>query len=68
VGWTLAPEEAGVEREHEADVEPQARRQPWETPQLTCLGRVRDAVQGAGGKISAVGGDPGETRKAMAMG
>lgn len=31
--------------------------------QVTYLGNVAEIVQGGGGKLTAVGGDPGETRK-----
>ena len=40
-------------------------KQPWESPKLTYVGRVRDVVQIGGGKLSPVGGDPGESRKQM---
>ena len=38
-------------------------KQPWEPPRLTYIGHVREVVQGGGGKLSQVGGDPGESRK-----
>ncbi|HEY8775593.1 MAG TPA: hypothetical protein VIM33_03815 [Gaiellaceae bacterium] len=38
-------------------------RLPWESMQVTYLGNVAEIVQGGGGKLTAVGGDPGETRK-----
>jgi hypothetical protein len=40
-------------------------KQPWESPTLTYVGRVRDVVQVGGGKLSQMGGDPGEPRKQM---
>ena len=40
-----------------------APKQPWESPKLTYIGRVRDVVQIGGGKRSQTGGDPGEPRK-----
>jgi len=38
-------------------------KQPWEPPRLTYIGHVREVVQIGGGKLSQVGGDPGESRK-----
>lgn len=38
-------------------------KQPWESPRLTYVGRVRDVVQGGGGKLSPTGGDPGDVGK-----
>jgi hypothetical protein len=35
----------------------------WEPPTLTFQGRVEDLVRQGGGKLSVVGGDPGENRK-----
>ncbi len=40
-----------------------APKQPWESPKLTYVGRVRDVVQLGGGKLSQTGGDPGDPRK-----
>jgi hypothetical protein len=40
-----------------------APKQPWERPKVTYVGRVRDVVQGGGGKLSPTGGDPGDPRK-----
>jgi hypothetical protein len=40
-------------------------KEPWESPKLTYVGRVRDVVQIGGGKLSQTGGDPGEPRKQM---
>ncbi len=35
----------------------------WEPLKKSYAGRVADVVQGGGGKLSIVGGDPGESRK-----
>ena len=35
----------------------------WEPMRLTHLGDVGDVVRTGGGKLSPVGGDPGEARK-----
>jgi hypothetical protein len=40
-----------------------APKQPWESPKVTYVGRVRDVVQFGTGKLSQTGGDPGEPRK-----
>jgi hypothetical protein len=45
------------------------RRQTWETMNLRELGRLADIIQGGGGKVTTVGGDPGEpTRKPPGQG
>lgn len=36
---------------------------PWETMQLVERGHLADVLQGGGGKLTLVGGDPGESRK-----
>ncbi|MEX2534327.1 MAG: hypothetical protein WD273_01910 [Trueperaceae bacterium] len=38
-------------------------KKSWEPMQVKDAGRVRDVVQLGGGKLSTVGGDPGEPRK-----
>jgi len=38
-------------------------RQPWTTPALKSVGKIADVLKGGGGKLSTVGGDPGENRK-----
>jgi hypothetical protein len=40
-----------------------APKQPWESPKVTYVGRVRDVIRGGGGKLSTTGGDPGDARK-----
>lgn len=41
----------------------QKARAPWETMSLEEVGRLADVIQIGGGKLSPVGGDPGESRK-----
>ena len=36
-------------------------KQAWEPIRLTKVGDIADVVKGGGGKISAVGSDPGDT-------
>jgi hypothetical protein len=43
-------------------------RLPWESMRITYLGNVAEIVQGGGGKLTAVGGDPGEMRKQIPVG
>ena len=38
-------------------------KQQWEPMNLFYLGKLRQVVQGGGGKLTQVAGDPGETRK-----
>jgi len=38
-------------------------KKPWETMKLSYQGQVAEIIQQGGGKLSAVGGDPGESRK-----
>jgi hypothetical protein len=38
-------------------------KQPWEPMKLTYVGHVAEIVQGGGGKLSVMGGDPGDVRK-----
>jgi len=38
-------------------------KEHWLSPSVSYLGKVRDLVQGGGGKLSAIGGDPGDGRK-----
>lgn len=38
-------------------------KKQWEPMELKEAGHVAAIVQGGGGKLSAVGGDPGEMRK-----
>lgn len=37
-------------------------RKPWATPRLECLGKASQLLRSGGGKLSCVGGDPGEMR------
>jgi hypothetical protein len=39
------------------------KKRRWEAMTLTDLGNIRSVIQGGGGKLSIVGGDPGENRK-----
>ena len=43
-------------------------KQPWEPPRLIYIGHVREVVQFGGGKLSLVGGDPGDPRKEIGTG
>jgi hypothetical protein len=38
-------------------------KQPWQPMKLTAVGHIGQIVQGGGGKLSTVGGDPGDIRK-----
>lgn len=38
-------------------------RRPWEPMRLEPVGHVSDVIQQGGGKLTLVGGDPGESRK-----
>ena len=38
-------------------------RRPWEPPALKTVGTIAEVLQGGGGKLSTIGGDPGENRK-----
>jgi hypothetical protein len=40
----------------------------WEAMTLTDLGDIRSVIQGGGGKLTIVGGDPGENRKPAGSG
>lgn len=44
-------------------VQEQAKKQPWQEMELTYLGDAAELIQGGGGKLTAIGGDPGEHRK-----
>ena len=39
------------------------KKRRWEAMTLTELGDIRSVIQGGGGKLSVMGGDPGENRK-----
>jgi hypothetical protein len=53
----IAPDE-NTEQNELADA-----RTRWAKPMLERAGSVRELVRAGGGKISAIGGDPGENRK-----
>jgi hypothetical protein len=38
-------------------------RKHWKPMKLTSVGHISKVVQAGGGKLSAAGGDPGESRK-----
>ena len=38
-------------------------RRDWEPMEVAEVGHVGEVLQGGGGKLSTVGGDPGENRK-----
>lgn len=42
---------------------PKLGKLPYNTPQLIYVGQIQEIIQGGGGKLSRVGGDPGEPRK-----
>lgn len=44
------------------------QREEWEKPELTFEGTIDEVVLVGGGKLSAVGGDPGEPRKPPGQG
>ena len=35
----------------------------WVRPTLTFVGKIEDVVRGGEGKITRIGGDPGDTKK-----
>jgi hypothetical protein len=41
----------------------ESTKQPWKPMKLTYVGHVAEIVKGGRGKLSRVGGDPGEIRK-----
>jgi hypothetical protein len=43
-------------------------RRPWGQPSLKTIGTIDEVVRGGGGKLSTVGGDPGEFRKQAPVG
>jgi hypothetical protein len=58
---------------HKKEQEEKARttdgkKRRWQTMTLTDLGDMRAVIQGGGGKLSIVGGDPGENRKPSGSG
>jgi hypothetical protein len=44
------------------------QRKAWEKPELTFEGTIDEVVLLGGGKLSAIGGDPGEPRKPPGQG
>jgi hypothetical protein len=45
------------------DLPERKSRQRWEPPAVEKVGTVGDVLKGGGGKLSVVGGDPGDQRK-----
>jgi hypothetical protein len=45
------------------DLPEQQARKRWEPPVVEKVGAVGDVLKGGGGKLSVVGGDPGDQRK-----
>lgn len=43
-------------------------KKTWNKMQVKKVGHVREVLQGGGGKLSLVGGDPGEIRKERGSG
>lgn len=41
----------------------EAQNKSWDSMKVTKVGHVGDVLQGGGGKLSPVGGDPGENKK-----
>ena len=44
-----------------------ASKESWEPMRLSSLGKATSLIQGGSGKISLVGGDPGDSRKQKAQ-
>lgn len=42
-------------------------RQTWETPEVRPVGRLGDVLEGGGGKVTVLTGDPGEARKVPSL-
>jgi len=40
----------------------------WDPPMLTYCGNLAEIVRGGGGKLSPLGGDPGDSRKQRSSG
>jgi hypothetical protein len=45
-----------------------AMKKRWKPMKLTSVGHISKVVQEGGGKLSAAGGDPGESRKEQPIG
>ena len=43
-------------------------RRRWERPHLKMVGTIGEVLQGGGGKLSTIGGDPGDNRKPSGSG
>ena len=43
-------------------------KKSWEPMRLRSVGHISRVIEGGGGKLSAVGGDPGEPRKEKGSG
>jgi len=43
-------------------------KKPWKPPILSYRGDIAGIVRGGGGKLSPMGGDPGESRKQRGSG
>jgi len=41
---------------------------PWQRPTIVIAGHVTEIIRGGGGKLSLVGGDPGDSRKPSGQG
>lgn len=46
----------------------QMEKQSWQKMELSYLGDAAELIQGGGGKLTPVGGDPGEHRKQQPVG
>jgi len=58
---------SGREPRNEVEVSRADARGRWEPMSIRCLGRITDIVRGGGGKLSVIGGDPGDVRKPVAQ-
>jgi|RhiMetdeSRZDD1v2_1073273.scaffolds.fasta_scaffold469309_2 hypothetical protein len=54
-------------RNKQAPAAPRDRRR-WEPPRLEMVGTIGEVLQGGGGKLSTIGGDPGDNRKPTGQG
>jgi hypothetical protein len=45
------------------DIGPLKAKKPWQTMKVSFLGSAVELIKGGGGKLSAAGGDTGDTRK-----
>ncbi len=54
---TLKREQNGEE------ARPERTRKPWEPMKIEFVGDAAELIQGGSGKISVIGGDPGDGRK-----